>query len=111
MGLMDVFVLPTRREGFGVVFAEAMAMERPTVGSRIGPGTEVAEEGVTGYLASPDAPEEFAEHVLSLLNSEAKRREFGQAGHRRVERLFSKEVMCRTIEGYYRRLLTKKGLV
>jgi len=111
MGLMDVFVLPTRREGFGVVFAEAMAMERPTVGSRIGPVAEVVEEGVTGYLASAEKPDEFAVHVLDLLADPAKRRSFGQAGRRRVERLFSEEAMCRTIEGHYRRLLTEKGLV
>jgi glycosyltransferase involved in cell wall biosynthesis len=110
MALMDVFVLPTRREGFGVVFAEAMAMERPTVGSRIGPVAEVVEEGVTGYLAPPDMPEEFAARVLELLADPAKRRMFGQAGRRRVERLFSEEVMCRTIEGHYRRLLATKGL-
>ncbi|MDH4186050.1 MAG: glycosyltransferase family 4 protein [Nitrospira sp.] len=110
MALMDVFVLPTRREGFGVVFAEAMAMERPTVGSRIGPVAEVVEEGVTGYLAPPDMPEEFAARVLALLADPAKRRMFGQAGRRRVERLFSEEVMCWTIEGHYRRLLATKGL-
>lgn len=111
MGLMDVFVLPTRREGFGVVFAEAMAMERPIVGSRIGPVAEVVEEGVTGYLAAVDNHGEFAARVLDLLADASKRRVFGQAGRRRVERLFSEEVMCRTIEGHYRRLLTNKGLV
>lgn len=111
MAAMDVFVLPTRREGFGVVFAEAMAMERPTVGSRIGPVAEVVEEGVTGYLVPPDMPEEFAVRVLELLADRAKRRMFGQAGRCRVERLFSEEAMCRTIEGHYRRLLTAKGLM
>ncbi len=111
MAAMDVFVLPTRREGFGIVFAEAMAMECPTVGSRIGPVAEVVEEGVTGYLVPPDIPEEFAVRVLELLADRAKRRMFGQAGGCRVERLFSEEAMCRTVEGHYRRLLTAKGLM
>ena len=109
MAFMDVFVLPTRREGFGVVFAEAMAMERPTVGSRIGPIAEVVDEGVTGYLASPEEPGEFAAYVVDLLADPLKRRSFGQAGRRRVERMFSEEAMCRTIEGHYRRLLLQKG--
>lgn len=108
MESMDVFVLPTRREGFGVVFAEAMAMGVPVVGSRIGPVAEVVEEGVTGYLSSPDRPDEFAEHVLALLNDESKRRAFGKAGRRRVEKYFDEAKMCERIEQLYCRLLEEK---
>lgn len=111
MQAMDLFVLPTRREGFGVVFAEAMAMGKATVGSDIGPIAEVLEDGVTGYLAPADNPEAFAARTLELLNDEAKRRTFGAAGRRRVEQLFSQSRMCELIEGHYRRLLAQKGLV
>ena len=111
MGAMDLFVLPTLREGFGVVFAEAMAMGRAVVGSRIGPVAEVVEDGVTGYLVPPDAPEEFAGRALELLSDEAKRRAFGEAGRRRVEKLFAEERMCETIERRYRLLLEAKGLL
>jgi glycosyltransferase involved in cell wall biosynthesis len=110
MDAMDLFVLPTLREGFGVVFAEAMAMSRAVVGSRIGPVAEVVEDGVTGYLVLPDAPEEFAGRALELLSDEAKRRAFGEAGRRRVEKLFTEERMCETIERHYQRLLAVKGL-
>ncbi len=111
MAVLDVFVLPTLREGFGVVFAEAMAMEKPTVGSRIGPVSEVIEEGVTGHLATPGRPQEFAQYVLQLLEDQSKRRRFGEAGRRRVEQLFSQSRMCELIEGHYRRLLAQKGFV
>ncbi len=111
MAVLDVFVLPTLREGFGVVFAEAMAMEKPTVGSRIGPVSEVVEEGVTGYLATPGNPQEFAQFVLQLLGDQSKRRRFGEAGRRRVEQLFSQSRMCELIEGHYRRLLAQRGFV
>lgn len=110
MQAMDLFVLPTRREGFGVVFAEAMAMEKATVGSDIGPIAEVLEDGVTGYLAPADDPKVFAVRTLELLNDNAKRRTFGEAGRRRVEQRFSQSRMCELIEGHYRRLLAKKGL-
>lgn len=110
MQTMDLFVLPTRREGFGVVFAEAMAMGKATVGSRIGPVAEVVEDGVTGYLAPPDDPDAFAARALDLLNDESKRRAFGEAGRRRVEKLFAEERMCETIEQHYQRLLKLKGL-
>ncbi len=111
MQAMDLFVLPTRREGFGVVFAEAMAMGKATVGSDIGPIAEVVEDGVTGYLAPADDPQVFAARALELLRDESKRRTFGTAGRCRVERLFSQSRMCELIEGHYRRLLAQKGLV
>lgn len=111
MEAMDLFVLPTRREGFGVVFAEAMAMGKATVGSDIGPIAEVVEDGVTGYLAPADNPEAFAVRTLELLNDNAKRRTFGEAGRRRVEQRFSESRMCELIEGHYRRLLAQKGFV
>jgi len=110
MNLMDLFVLPTRREGFGVVFAEAMAMGKAVIGSRIGPVAEVVEEGVTGYLAPPDQPEEFAQLALELLADESKRRAFGEAGRLRVEKYFGEARMCEAIESHYRRLLAMKGI-
>src|SRR2546427_6865480 len=111
MEAMDLFVLPTLREGFGVVFAEALAMGKSTIGSRIGPVAEVVEDGVTGYLVAPDDPEQFAKRTLELLGDDAKRRSFGEAGRRRVEKLFTEERMCETTEQHYRRLLESKGLL
>lgn len=110
MEVMDVFVLPTKREGFGVVFAEAMAMEKPTVGSLIGPVAEVVANGVTGYLVPPGNPRAFADRVLGLLEDEKKRLDFGKAGRRRVEQHFSETRMFDSIEGHYRRLLGDKNI-
>ncbi len=110
MEAMDLFVLPTLREGFGVVFAEAMAMGKATVGSRIGPVAEVVENGVTGYLVAPEDPEQFAQRALELLADDGKRRAFGDAGRRRVEKLFAEERMCETIERHYQRLVAVKGV-
>ena len=110
MEVMDVFVLPTKREGFGVVFAEAMAMEKPTVGSLIGPVAEVVANGVTGYLVPPGDPRAFADRVLGLLEDEKKRLDFGKAGRRRVEQYFSETRMFDSIEGHYRRLLGARNI-
>lgn len=110
MEVMDVFVLPTKREGFGVVFAEAMAMGKATVGSLIGPVAEVVENGVTGYLVPPDDAQGFAERVLGLLADEKKRLGFGKAGRRRVEQYFNETRMFDSIEGHYRRLLEARNI-
>ena len=108
---MDLFVLPTLREGFGVVFAEAMAMGKAVIGSRIGPVAEVIKDGITGYLVSPDSPDEFARRALELLDDEAKRAAFGKAGRQRVETLYSEEMMCKAIVRQYQRVLKAKGLL
>jgi glycosyltransferase involved in cell wall biosynthesis len=110
MEAMDVFVLPTKREGFGVVFAEAMAMGKATVGSLIGPVAEVVENGVTGYLVPPDDAQGFAEQVLGLLADEKTRLAFGTAGRLRVEEYFNETRMCESIEGHYRRLLEARNV-
>jgi len=110
MEAMDVFVLPTKREGFGVVFVEAMAMGKATVGSLIGPVAEVVEDGVTGYLVPPDDAQGFAEQVLGLLADEKKRLDFGMAGRRRVEQYFNQTRMFDSIEGHYRHLLKARSV-
>lgn len=110
MEAMDVFVLPTKREGFGVVFAEAMAMGKATVGSLIAPVAEVVENGVTGYLVPPDDTQGFADRVLELLADQKKRLDFGTAGRRRVEQYFNVTRMCDSIEGHYRQLLEARNV-
>ena len=110
MEAMDVFVLPTKREGFGVVLAEAMAMGKVTVGSLIGPVAEVVENGVTGYLVHQDDAQGFAVRVLGLLADEKERLDFGAAGRRRVEQYFNQTKMFESIEGHYRHLLAARNV-
>jgi glycosyltransferase involved in cell wall biosynthesis len=91
--MMDIFCLPTRKEGFGVVFAEAMAMSKPVVASDIAPVNTIIEHEVTGFLVPPDKPERFADALLALVRSAELRVRMGSAGRKRVERLFSEKGM------------------
>jgi len=110
LSIMDVFVLPTLREGFGVVFAEAMAMGKPVVGSDIGPVAEVVVDGETGFLVPPGEPALFAQKTLLLLMDKDRRQQMGMAGRKRVEDLFDEKLMFQKIEVEYRRLLGEKGI-
>ena len=87
----DVFVLPSQKEGFGIVFAEAMWLGLPVVAARAGAAEEVVEDGVTGILVPPNTDEQLASAVSGLLLLEPERRRMGAAGRRRVEQhyLFS----------------------
>lgn len=109
LAAMDLFVLPTRREGFGVAFAEAMAMGKAVVGSDIGPVREVVASGEHGILLPPGDPERLAEAILTLLTDESLRLAMGAAGRRRVEALYDERRIFAETEAEYQRLLQVKG--
>jgi glycosyltransferase involved in cell wall biosynthesis len=101
MSSLDIFVLPTRREGLGVVYLEAMALQCPVVGSRISPVTEVVKDGKTGVLATVDDPEAFAEAILLLIEKSDLRKRMGTEGVIHVEREFDQEKVFQRIENVY----------
>jgi glycosyltransferase involved in cell wall biosynthesis len=84
----DVFVLPSWKEGFGIVFLEAMWHALPVVAARAGGAVEAVEDDVTGLLLPPDSPEQTGAAVSGLLLLDGERRRLGEAGRRRVLREF-----------------------
>jgi glycosyltransferase involved in cell wall biosynthesis len=81
-----LFCLPSRQEGFGIVFLEAMACGRAIVAARAAAVPETVAEGEVGLLTDPTDAEALAEALRSLLADPARRRAMGEAGRRRVER-------------------------
>src|SRR5207249_1697202 len=79
------FCLPTVQEGFGLVFAEAMAAGLPVVACRVAAVPEVVEDRRTGFLVNPRSPDELAMAMETLLMNEGLAKDFGAAGARRVE--------------------------
>jgi len=98
LSAMDLYMLPTRREGFGVAFAEAMSMEVPVIASRIRPLDEIIMDGRTGVLADVGDPNAFARAAEPLLADAELRRRMGQAGRRHVIERFEQALMCAAYE-------------
>lgn len=98
----DVFVLPSRKEGFGIVYLEAWSHGLAVVAGNRDAGTEVVAEGVTGLLADPGSTEEIAGAVKRLLGDEALRRTLGEAGRRLVADRFSHDTFREAFLGALR---------
>jgi glycosyltransferase involved in cell wall biosynthesis len=94
----DCFCLPTVQEGFGLVFAEAMAAGLPIVACRAAAVPEIVDDGHTGLLVSPRAPEELATAMESVLTNATLGAALGAAGRRRVEALDLDRVAARLLE-------------
>jgi glycosyltransferase involved in cell wall biosynthesis len=99
----DMFVLPSLKEGFGIVFLEAMQYGKPCIGARAAAVPEVIVDGETGLLAAPGDPRSLELAIMTLIADEPSRLMMGQAGLRRLENNFSfnmfrhrlEEVLCR----------------
>ncbi len=84
-----LFALPSRAEGFGLVYLEAMAHRLACIGSIHDAAGEVIVDGQTGQLVNQDDRECLATTVSNLLLDEQRRRRMGEAGYRRLLSEFS----------------------
>lgn len=85
----DVFALPSRGEGFGMVFLEAMACGKPVIGGAHGGIPDIVEDGVTGLLVPYGDAERLAQAFETLFNDPARAWEMAARGRVRVEQTFS----------------------
>ena len=101
VSIVDIFVLPSLIEGFGIVLLEAMAMEKPIVATDVGGIPEVVVDGVTGLLVPPKHSKALAAAILQLLRDPQKRQAMGKAGRRRVETHFHVSQTMAKLETVY----------
>jgi glycosyltransferase involved in cell wall biosynthesis len=87
----DVFVMPSRQEGFGIVFLEAMAYGKPVVARAHGGAPEVVLDGTTGILIRGEGPRHLVAALTTLLGRPSMRAAMGAAASHRVRSLFSYE--------------------
>jgi glycosyltransferase involved in cell wall biosynthesis len=85
----DIFLMPSRQEGFGIVFLEAMAFEKPVIGGNHGGTPEVIVDNETGFLVEHGDVNALADRIIRLLLDRELCKRMGQAGRRRVEEFYT----------------------
>jgi glycosyltransferase involved in cell wall biosynthesis len=92
------FCLPTVQEGFGLVFAEAMAAGLPVVACRAAAVPEIVEDRQTGLLVNPRSPGELATALETMLTNRELSEEFGRVATQRVEAFSLESVALRFLQ-------------
>lgn len=86
-----VFAMPSAKEGFGIVFLEAMRHGVPCIGGDHGGTPDVISHGEEGYLIQYGDVEALATHLTRLLNDPDERQRLGQQAQARYVRDFTFE--------------------
>jgi glycosyltransferase involved in cell wall biosynthesis len=107
---MDIFALPSYREGLGHALLEAAAMRLPTVTTDVTGCRSAIVAGTTGFLVPPKHTHALRDALATLIDDPDLRRRMGAAGRQRIERSFASEVVWSLQEQEYRRLLAERGV-
>jgi phosphatidylinositol alpha-1,6-mannosyltransferase len=100
----ELFALPSRGEGFGFVYLEAMARGKPVIGGAHGGAPEVIRDGVTGYLVEHNDTEQLARSIDALLSNPELAKKMGERGRERVEKEFRFSVFAKGFKKILREL-------
>ena len=101
---MDIFILPSIYEGFGIVLLEAMAAGLPVVASNVDGIKEVVVDAESGILISPKNPEAIASAVIQLIENPQLVKSLVENGLKRA-RLFDIQEHVMKLESLYSNLL------
>ncbi len=99
----NIFALPSRREAFGLVNAEAMICGLPVVATKVGGIPEIVADEKTGILVKPEDEKELEQALETLIKSSDKRERMGTAGHELVLKEFDAKKMAEEYEKIYKK--------
>lgn len=81
----DVFAMPSKKEGFGIVFLEAMRYGKPCIAGNHGGTPEIIDHGVNGYLVDYGDVDGLAGYLLEFSKNSQLRQTMGMKGYQKVK--------------------------
>ncbi len=105
---LDVFVLPSRREGFSRALIEAMAVGLPVIASRIDEIAEAVVDGENAILVDPANHEEFSKAIVTLACDPERRRQMGVSNREKVSTQFTLARHTSQIMKIYNQIFEKR---
>lgn len=105
---LDIGILSSHYEGCPNVVMEYMACSKPVIATNVDGCSELIVDDLTGYLVPPKSPGILADKIIQLLDNPDLRMKMGQEGRKRVETLFTSEIMVKNTENLYKELLQSK---
>ncbi len=101
LAVMDLFVLPSLKEGLGLALMEAMAFGLGVIGSDVGGIRSLIQNGYNGLLVRPADIQGLSCAILELLQNPDKARSLGNNARIFIEKNFSQEKMALETERVY----------
>ena len=102
LSLSDVIVNPSRYEGFGIIFLEAMAFGKPIVATKVGGVPFIVEDGVTGILVDYGDSQSIFGAICQLLDNPNLKRKMGHKGQIKVKN-YDWKIIAVEIEKLYKK--------
>lgn len=93
-----VYTVPSFEEGFGIPLLEAMSLGTPVVASKTSATPEVGGDAVLYF--DPKNPDDIADKIMSVINSEKLRNELIEKGEKRVKEFSWKKMVEQTLDVY-----------
>ncbi|MCP4711865.1 MAG: glycosyltransferase [Planctomycetes bacterium] len=101
----DLFLMPSKWEGFGLSAAEAMAAGLPVIASRTDGLIDVIDHNINGLLVSPNDLNELTQSIKSLLDNPQKMKILGLAAQKKAHQHYSINTMIKNYAKFYHNLL------
>jgi glycosyltransferase involved in cell wall biosynthesis len=106
--MFSVLAVPSVAEAFGLVYAEAGMFELPAIGTSDGAAKEIIQDGLTGYVIPPEAPDMLAKSILKILKNPKLANDMGNRAKERIETLFPLKNYITGVEQVYDDLLKRR---
>ncbi|XLZ71518.1 glycosyltransferase [Massilia sp. SR12] len=98
---MDLHLLVSRREGFGIATIEAMACGVPALATRVPGSEDILQDSAGGVLLPPGDIDAAIRTIAELLDSQERRTEMGLRGRAEVESRYAVGVVSAQVEAFY----------